>query len=774
MVNRLAGGLLLTCLMNVAAAESPRVALLHGSYANFRHRDDYDGLIQQLGWTLDKFENKDFGTLATRLDEYDLVLGTALFNYAENVQDFSAYREQLAAFMARGGAVVLTDTNYPEHVDWLAKWGPEWAVGLAPCRREGAPNKWFDRGHPVFSSAVPTAGLAGSWMHMVPGEGWEVLARCTDDGATAVFRSEGRGFMLLTSFWGYSAEQLRNIWGTLQYTRAGVLPLLPDLTGFTLGHNEATATFRNLTNEPLRVTLAIEVLNPGGQQQTLTAETTVPALQTAQVTTDVPLPHRGRYRLSVSIRAGDTVVPATQSTVEIPEMVEIGLVEPRYRGCVMLSVTPLRVKAEVALHPFNRSLEGATYVARLLEGRRTVAETAVRPVERESFPVSLPLRDLRGGDLTLEVTLTDGFGDVMGSALRTIPVIAPRPNQVFIDEDLNTRVAGKLFFPICIYHVPAQDFARVKSLGFNSVQAWGTNFDDARANLDAASKAGLKVVLEGVTYAANTGDFAAMDPTLDMGRDHPALLAWYITDEPSGDERLRWCAQANEYIASRDPHHPTYLVSCSPGEFGRYVRVTDIFAVDPYPIPAAPVTMVSSWMEMAQEAARGRKPIWLIPQLHNWAAYGGHPEEGRYPTPAEERNMVYQGLVWGAKAIFYYPWEDGPTGLTHDADLRAAVQAINGELAILGPELLACQHELTARNQGEHDGLFAALYQGDTASYVIAVSVIEGETQHSVPASGLPDGVAEVLFEGRSVSVQGGAITDEFAPLGVHVYKVSH
>ncbi|NPV47954.1 MAG: hypothetical protein HPY69_13420 [Armatimonadetes bacterium] len=774
MTSRLAMTAMVVGLVSLAGAEEPRVALLHGSYGNFRHRDDYDGAMQQLGWTLDKFENKNFTALAGRLDDYDILLGTALFNYAQNVQDFSVYREELTAFMARGGALVLTDCNYPDHVGWLAKWGPDWAVGLASCGREGTANKWLDRRHPIFCSAAPTTGLPGSWTHMVPGEGWEVLARCADDGATALFRPMGRGFILLTSFWPHGVPQLRNLWGTLQYTRAGVLPLLPDVAGFTLGHNEARATFRNLTDAPLPVALVIEVLHPGGQQQTLTTEATVPSLQTAQVTTDVPLPHRGSYRFSVSVRAGDKALPAAQSTVTIPEMVEVELVEPRYRGCVMLAAPPSRVKAEVVLHPFNRSLEGATYTARLLEGRRIIAETAVRPVERESFTVSLPLRDLRGEDLVLEVTLTDGFGDVMGMARRPIPVIPQRPNQVFVDEDLNTRVDGKLFFPICIYHVPAQDYGRVRSLGFNSVQAWGTTLGDARANLDAAREAGLKVVLEGVTYAANNGDFAAMNPTLDMGRDHPALLAWYITDEPSGDERLRWCAQANEYIAARDPHHPTYLVSCSPGEFRRYVWVTDIFAVDPYPIPAAPVTMVSSWMEMAQEAARGRKPVWLIPQLHNWEAYGGHPERGRYPTPAEERNMVYQGLVWGAKAIFYYPWEDGPTGLTHDAELMEAVKAINGELAVLGPELLTCEHEVTARNRGEAEGLFAALYRGDEASYVIAVSVAQAEAHHSVPAPGLGDGQAEVLFEGRSASVQGGTISDQFAPLGVHVYRVSH
>ena len=49
------------CLTLAAlAADAPRVALLHGSYGNFRHRDDYDGVMRELGWKLEKVENKDF------------------------------------------------------------------------------------------------------------------------------------------------------------------------------------------------------------------------------------------------------------------------------------------------------------------------------------------------------------------------------------------------------------------------------------------------------------------------------------------------------------------------------------------------------------------------------------------------------------------------------------------------------------------------------------------------------------------------------------------
>jgi hypothetical protein len=375
----------------------------------------------------------------------------------------------------------------------------------------------------------------------------------------------------------------------------------------------------------------------------------------------------------------------------------------------------------------------------------------------------------------LEIALVRSAGaEPLATVRQDLPVIASRPNQVFVDEDLNTRVDGKLFFPITIYHVGLGDFARVRDLGFNSLQAWGSTLGQGQEHLDAAQRLGLKVIIEGSTHAANDGDLAKLDPFLRAWRSHPALLAWYLTDEPSGEERLAWCRRVYQYLQARDPNHPVYLTSCSPGEFGRYVSVTDIFAVDPYPIPAAPVTMVSSWMRVARQAARVRKPVWLIPQLHNWAAYDGHPENGRYPTPEEERNMVYQGLVWGAKGIFYYPWDDGSTGLKYEPALVPAVKQINAELAQLGPELLTCRHRVTARNSGALEGLYAAVYRGSRATHVIAVSVANEARQFAVPASGLPPGLADVMFEGRTVAVADGVIRDRFAPLAVHVYRMAH
>jgi hypothetical protein len=610
--------------------------------------------------------------------------------------------------------------------------------------------------------------------------------------------------MVLCSHWPCGISLLRNVWATMACCRAGVLPTFADPGSFTLGDNQVSLGAASLTDQALVAGPVLRWRGPSAPLQSATesAQVDLPLgpreQRTGQLT--VPMEDRGTYWFSTALEVDGRVVweqTRRETRVVIPDLVEVTVVEPRYRGCVMLAAPTPALRAQVSLHPLGEDLTGTVLEAQLRQGGDVCARLAPQPVigaDRgtdavpgtrtdgsgglEARPtgvpegvLSIPLERVEPGAAELRVTLRrPGQDRPLAVATAPVPIVPKREHQVFIDEDLNTRVDGKPFFPIAVYHIPAADFPRARAMGFNSVQAWGTSLPQAQENLDAAQAAGLKVILEGVTYAANEGNLAALDPALEAFASHPALLAWYLTDEPSGEERLAWCKRVYEHLAEQDPHHPVFMTSCSPGEFRRYAWVTDIFAVDPYPIPNS-VVMVSDWMQRAQEAVRGRKPVWLIPQLHNWSAYGGHPENGRGPTPQEERNMVYQGLVWGAKAIFYYPWDDGPTGLTHDPALMESVRGINRELEALGPALLRCDHEVTARNQAPDEGLFAAVYRGAEGTYVVAVSVLQEVRALRVPAPGLTDGEVEVLFEGRRAQVANGAISDEFAPLAVHVYR---
>jgi len=768
----IAAALTLTALTGAIAAEilaTPRVALLYSDFGDFRHRDDYDAKMAALGWKMDKYENKEFAQLVDKLGGVDILLGSALFNYS-NVQDFSEHNNALLQFVGRGGALVLTDTNYPQHVDWLAKCAPGLQVKSEACGKIGTPFKWLDDTHPLFNIPHPIRKLGDTWSHMVPGEDWEVIARCDDNQATALFRRIGRGYVLLTNHWGYSPEMLENLYGCLQCCRVGLFPVLPDLSKLSLGDNRLAVSFKNVTEREVDAGVAVEVARPDGKTETFRATAAVGAGQTATSEVTVPLVLRGEHRITVHLtRRGRDFYTAPAKTLTIPDLVTLRLDRPSYRGSVYLSAPPTEVVCQVMLNPHRERLEDLRIAATLTQGDATLAQVPDRQVTERQFTLTIPARFEAPGEAVLRVSLLgQGQAAPLAVAGKTIPVYAAQSPQVFIDDNLATVVDGQPFFPIGVYHVGESDLPKARSLGFNCYQGWGTSVEQAKASLDAGQANGLKVLLEMSSLLRGQYQPEAFRALVEAVKDHPALLTWYTVDEPDGPQQLDWCRQAYRTAAELDPHHPVYLVMCNPGTFDVFGTTTDVLAVDPYPIPNS-VVMVSNWMKRAQEAVEGIKPIWVIPQLHNWEAYKDKTK-GRGPTPEEERNMVYQGLIWGAKGVIYYPWDDGPTGLIHDEKLMAAVGAINSELAIIGPAVLSCTRQMVAENEGDDAGLYAAVFRSETDTYVIAANVLDEEREYEVRAPGIAAGNAEVMFEGRSATVADGVIRESFGPLEVHVY----
>ena len=53
-------------------------------------------------------------------------------------------------------------------------------------------------------------------------------------------------------------------------------------------------------------------------------------------------------------------------------------------------------------------------------------------------------------------------------------------------------------------------------------------------------------------------------------RDHPALLSWYINDEPDGQGRpSELMEKAYQFIHELDPYHPVSIVFMMPSKVGR-------------------------------------------------------------------------------------------------------------------------------------------------------------------------------------------------------------
>ena len=757
--------LLCALLASPAPAAPPSVAVIYSDHGDYRHRDEYDARLRDMGWSATKVENVDFADLVERLPEFDIILGTALFNYS-HAQDFSEHRQELLAFISEGGALVLTDCSYVQHVQWLGGMGEGMAVGSEPTKEVSTPRGWWEEGHTLFTTPHRTSAPGSSWAQMVPREAWTVLSKSEEGGATTCLWEEQKGFIYLTTGWPLQEAPLRNLWTYLQFRRSGVIATLPDMSDLSLGRNTFTFRLSNLTDTERTVEVTLADEHPKG-------------IATASETVVLPGGEEGRarLRLDVGARGKHTLTPIVMTdgrpafaaepvAVTIPDLLAVEVVRPRHRGSIYAAHPPasLLLRATVTPDP-GMDLGRLSVRARVASTR---GEALVEDLTTDATEIELPLPRRLGDAVDVVVEL---LGTEPRATKRVrIPVIQPRAAQVFLDDAGATRLDGEPFFPIGIYHAGVNDYATLVEMGFNTVTAWGTTADGAVESLDAAEAHDLKVVLEMSAHLRGEYRPEGLTEVVDVARDHPALLCWYTVDEPAG-KQFDWCVDALHQIASTEPHHPVYLVSCNPGEFAHYAPATEVLAVDPYPIPHGSVSVVASWMKTAMAGMAPGQPVWLIPQLHNPVAYSD-PTAGRGPTAEEERCMVYQGLIYGAKGVIYYPWDDGPNGLVHEPALMEAVPQINAELAQLGPMLLTSERTLIVDDPEDQPGLRATQFVIDEATYILATNTSAEALSGTLPCTGPAGRAVEVLFEGRSLTAGEGVLQDTFAPLAVHVYRI--
>jgi len=101
-------------------------------------------------------------------------------------------------------------------------------------------------------------------------------------------------------------------------------------------------------------------------------------------------------------------------------------------------------------------------------------------------------------------------------------------------------------------------------------------------------------------------------------KDHPALLAWYIADEPNGNKiSPDSLVKIYKLIKEIDPWHPVSVVFMAPFLSSlKYADAMDIVMADPYPVPELPVTLVGNVAGQLAKAFEGQKPIWIVPQKY--------------------------------------------------------------------------------------------------------------------------------------------------------------
>jgi hypothetical protein len=255
-------------------------------------------------------------------------------------------------------------------------------------------------------------------------------------------------------------------------------------------------------------------------------------------------------------------------------------------------------------------------------------------------------------------------------------------------------------------------------------------------------------------------------------KDHPALLAWYLADEPEYHRVLpESVEQLRALISEEDPWHPTIVVNNAFQAIRQFAQGGDVTAPDPYPFfkkggVSSSMDRVGTFVAEAASCIRPGQTAWVVPQAHDTQDFGGKGE--RAPTFAESRNMVWQAVAAGARGVVWWDWNwvapntiDSVLGNAYLARelnaLKSYVLApVEGGVEITAPEKSMVRAALRTANGQK--ALFATNASTKAQEVVIKVPALAGRE-------------LIVLGEDRTVKVGAdGAFTDRFDVYGTHVY----
>jgi hypothetical protein len=421
--------------------------------------------------------------------------------------------------------------------------------------------------------------------------------------------------------------------------------------------------------------------------------------------------------------------------------------------------------------------------ANVTSGGRVIA-VALSRLDREILVASLPVRELRMGTNDLTINLTDGRQRTLVRV--SIEKYVPKANEVKIDRLTGGAIVDGLpFFPFGFYAyspvyptMPEEEAVR----GFNMMSPYqkieANNRAERKAYMDRAAQVGMKVNFNllsvGGGGGVGDGELAFNNPVsrrllrqeIEAFKDHPALLSWYISDEPTGQgvdaEPLK---ELYRFIKSIDPYHPIAIVfneTLRPKEYG---DAMDIVMADPYPIPNENVTQVSDFTQALHQKFDGQKPVWIVPQ-----AFGGGEWWQREPTKQELRAMTYMAMVNGAMGIQYFI-RNGLSAFPKAIETWNEAGAIAHETAELTPWLMSSvRPKVTAMPAT----LQAQAYQDK--GYIVVVVVNTENEPKSIRlelANVELDGEAEVLFNNRNVRMTEGTWNDMIEAFGTRAYRIT-
>lgn len=528
----------------------------------------------------------------------------------------------------------------------------------------------------------------------------------------------------------------------------------------------------NLSGRPQRL-LAIATASQGGQMvDRVEHELLLEPGETNASSWSLRLPGNGDYDLGWSFASvvGGRLQAAGNRRFRIDwQALRAHWRQPAYRGCIYATQTIAEVVAEVTVDvPLTPDLR---LVAELRGADDLVAAQALTPTD-EQLTLTFPVPELPVGLYQLHLTLRQGERQIGELDLPLRKLSAAKGSEVRVGPDGVVMVDGRPFLGFGWYGFEWTGGSRqgpqaLLDAGYNVVCG---GLEPARA------PAGLMVIqplhrLIAGAPESRTGPLSEetkekLKAAVAKVVDEPALLAWYLADEPEIQPIAPdYLGQVREYLAELDPYHPCIVLNDTLGGIERYAGTADILMPDPYPAPieGGPyrVQKVADFVRQVRESAP-QAGCWLTPQVCNLRDWNGQLQ-GRAPSYVEARCQTWLALLSGARGFVSFIYH----GHLNYPQLRVGMPYLAREITALQPVILA--PETTGVKVAEP--LVSRTTRLGDELWVVVVNPTDQALDALFSSSAL---VAEphlqVVAEGRQVAVERGQVSDHFGPYEVHVY----
>jgi hypothetical protein len=367
-----------------------------------------------------------------------------------------------------------------------------------------------------------------------------------------------------------------------------------------------------------------------------------------------------------------------------------------------------------------------------------------------------------------------------------LTILSYKPNEVKTDRLTGGLIVNKLpFFPFGFYtyspvdpEMPGEEVVK----GFNMISPYQKIAPESlatrKAYMDRCAQIGMKVhynllsVSGGGGVGSRIAGLSAKErrkrllDEIAMFKDHPALLGWYIADEPNGYKIApAILEEIYNTIRENDPWHPVSIVFMAPFlSSRRYENSLDIVMADPYPLPDLPVTLVGDVAGQLHEQFEGKRPVWMVPQ-----AFGGGELWKREPTYQEIRSMTWQSIIRGATGIQYFV-RQGPNYFPKSASTWSECGRVAMEVAELTPWLLSDEDPLPVETSSNNILVSSRIHDGKLI--VLAINKINEPVNASIKIKGISNKKARSIFENRTINVSNGMLNDYLPPFGTHAYLI--